>query len=53
VITKETARAANLTYSFSSEKIKKKLGFEFIPIEKSIQDICSIYKKEKASVLKS
>ncbi len=46
VITKETAQAANYSYEFSSEKIKKAIGFEFIPMEQSVKEICAFYKKE-------
>lgn len=46
VITKETARAANYTYQFSSDKIKKIIGFEFIPIEQSVREICGFYLKK-------
>jgi dihydroflavonol-4-reductase len=44
-ITKETARAANLTYEFSSDKIKKELDYEFIPVHQSVKDACAYYKK--------
>ncbi len=37
LVTKETARAAQRTYRYSSEKIEK-LGFCFTPIEKTIMD---------------
>ena len=46
VITKETARAANYRYEFSSEKIKKQIGFEFIPLATSIREICGFYKRD-------
>jgi len=45
LITKETAHSANSFYSYSSEKIIKELGFEFIPLEKSIADTCLLFMK--------
>jgi len=50
VITKETAEAANYSYEFSSQKIKTALGFEFIPVEQSVKEICGFFKKENISV---
>lgn len=47
-ITKETARSAQNQYFYSNEKIKKAIGFEFIPVSKSIQEAC-YYLKEKYS----
>ncbi len=43
LITKETAHNANSSYRYSSEKIIKELGFEFIPLEKSIEDTCLLF----------
>ncbi len=45
LITKETAHNANSFYSYSSEKIIKELGFEFIPLEESIADTCGLFMK--------
>ncbi len=45
LITKETAHNANSFYSYSSEKIIKEFGFEFIPLEKSIVDTCGLFMK--------
>jgi len=45
LITKETARAANYTYEFSSEKIIHALNYRFIPIENTIREVCGMYKK--------
>jgi len=42
-VTKEMAITTTQTYSYSSEKIRKTLNFEFIPVEKSIQEICTLY----------
>jgi dihydroflavonol-4-reductase len=45
IITKETAQAANYSYEFSSEKIKKTIGYSFIPIQQSVKEICGFYRK--------
>ncbi|GAB1418794.1 NAD-dependent epimerase/dehydratase family protein [Bacteroidales bacterium] len=42
-ITRETARTSLASKSYSSEKLIKATGIEFIPIEKSITDICRIF----------
>lgn len=44
LITKETARSATRHYSYSSEKIKAKLGLNFIPIEDTIARVCQSFK---------
>ncbi len=36
IITKETARTSSYSFTYENAKIKKALGFEFIPIEKTI-----------------
>ncbi len=46
VITKETARAANYSYEFSSDKIQQALDFHFTPIDSTIKEVCEMYKKE-------
>ena len=43
LITKETAHNANSFYSYSSDKIIKELGFEFIPLKKCIEDTCKLF----------
>jgi dihydroflavonol-4-reductase len=48
VITRETARAANYSYEFSADKIKKALNFEFIPVATSVKEICAFFKKDQA-----
>ena len=42
-VTRETARSANNIRYYSSEKIVKLCGFNFIPIRESIQQICSYF----------
>lgn len=46
LVTKETARAANETRHYSNEKIRKALGIEFIPIERSVKQTAEIFLKE-------
>ncbi|MFA6922676.1 MAG: NAD-dependent epimerase/dehydratase family protein [Bacteroidales bacterium] len=49
IITPETARTANNKYFYSSKKIKERLNFEFIPINKSIDDTCKLFLKDMKS----
>ena len=43
---KDTARTLHSKTYYSSDKVKKDLGFEFTPIEKSIQETCKHYLKD-------
>lgn len=43
LITKETARTAVQHYEYSNERIRKAIGYEFIPIEESIRHFCSVF----------
>jgi len=43
LITKEIANTATRDYSYSNAKIKKLLNYEFIPIKKTIEDVCRVY----------
>ncbi len=43
LITRETARTAVQQNEYSNEKIRKELGFEFTPIEETIQHFCQIF----------
>ncbi|WP_461630809.1 NAD-dependent epimerase/dehydratase family protein [Labilibaculum euxinus] len=45
--TKETARASHNIKYYSNQKIKEALNFEFIPVEKSIEDTLKHYPKQK------
>jgi hypothetical protein len=45
-LTKETALSAFDKSSYSNEKVKKALGYEFISVEKCIEDCCLIYANE-------
>jgi nucleoside-diphosphate-sugar epimerase len=42
LITKETARTSRGNYSYSSEKLKETLGFEYIPMEQTIERTCKL-----------
>jgi len=46
LITKETVSAAFQQVKFSNEKIKGLLHYQFIPVNKSVQEICEIYTKQ-------
>ena len=46
LITKETARNSFMQWNYSSEKIKKEIGINFISMEKSIKDTCVIFLTE-------
>lgn len=45
LITKETTRSANSITTYSNSKIKKALGFEFIPVKEAIEHACFFYLK--------
>lgn len=46
LITKETAKTAVGRYYYSSKKIREKIKFEFMPMEKSIMDTGKIFRSE-------
>jgi dihydroflavonol-4-reductase len=46
LISKDTARSGQKRIFISSEKIRKRLNFEFIPVEQSIKDTCRLFLKE-------
>lgn len=46
LITKETARAANETRSYSNEKIRKAIGIDFIKMEQSVRETSAVFLKE-------
>ena len=50
--TKETARASHKIKYYSNRKIKEALNFEFIPIEKSIEDTLKHYPLETTVITK-
>lgn len=43
LITQETARTANNRYFYSQDKIRELLGFQFIPVKKSLEMLCAGY----------
>jgi nucleoside-diphosphate-sugar epimerase len=45
LVTRETARTAVQQYEYSNDKIKQALGFEFIPIEETIQHFCGVFQE--------
>ena len=47
LITKETARTANNRYYYSSEKIKQRIGIDFMSINKSLEKLCLEFLKEQ------
>ena len=47
LITKETARTAHKKYLYSNEKIKKALGYEFIPLNETLKFVCEEFLTEK------
>ena len=46
LISKDTARSGQKRIFISSEKIRKRLNFEFMPVEQSIKDTCRLFLKE-------
>lgn len=47
LVTRETARTANNTYIYSSEKLKSKFEYKYIPIVDSIRDACAFHLSNK------
>ncbi len=45
-LTQEMATITSQEYTYSNDKIRKRLGFEFVPVKNSIEKICRIYLKE-------
>jgi nucleoside-diphosphate-sugar epimerase len=45
-VTKEMATTTNQVYTYSNEKIRKALGFEFRPVEQSVREISEIFLKD-------
>jgi nucleoside-diphosphate-sugar epimerase len=42
-ITRETVRNASKRYYYSADKIKHKIGIEFIPVKQSLADCCAVF----------
>jgi dihydroflavonol-4-reductase len=45
VVSKESARIATSNFEFSSNKLKERFGFSFIPLGTTIKDTCIAYRK--------
>ncbi|MET2986422.1 NAD-dependent epimerase/dehydratase family protein [Aureibaculum conchae] len=45
MITKQSAQSSHNSYYYSNKKIKKALNYEFVPLEKTIKNICENYLK--------
>jgi dihydroflavonol-4-reductase len=45
-ITKEMATTSIQQYTYSNEKIRKALSFEFLPVSESIRQTCALFKKD-------
>lgn len=48
-LTRETARSSSSTWSYSSEKIRKETGMEFMPVEDSVHYFGRLFLKDKNS----
>lgn len=46
-LTKDSVKNALVDQQFSSEKIKKQLGYTFIPVEESVKDAVKAYKNKR------
>lgn len=46
LLTRDAVAAARKHYSFANEKVKQRLGFEFLSVEQSTEDTCRIFLKE-------
>ena len=53
LITKETARTAHKKYFYSNEKIKRSLGYEFKPLNETLEFVCGEFLKKKKSIILS
>lgn len=47
ILTRDAVAAGHKHYSFSNEKIRNQLGFEFTPLQKSVEDTCRIFLQER------
>jgi nucleoside-diphosphate-sugar epimerase len=52
VITKEMALTTQQKYFYTNEKLRKTLGFDFMPLEQSIREICEFYLKDLSNKVK-
>ncbi|MCX6280433.1 MAG: NAD-dependent epimerase/dehydratase family protein [Bacteroidetes bacterium] len=49
-VTQEMATTTTMIYAYSNEKIRKTLGFEFIPVEQSIKETCELFLRDHEEV---
>jgi dihydroflavonol-4-reductase len=47
LVTRETVRTSSNNYRYSADEIEKTLNIEFIPISRTIKDMCKFMKSEK------
>lgn len=45
-VTREMATTTTMVYTYSSEKLKKTLNFEFRPVSESIREVCKLYMQD-------
>jgi nucleoside-diphosphate-sugar epimerase len=48
-VTREMATTAAQVYTYSNEKIRRKLSMEFLPIDQSVREICEFFLKDLRS----
>jgi len=53
LITKETVKTSQNKYFYSSDKIKKLLSIDFIPMDKCINDTCLLFERDDLGKAKS
>lgn len=53
LITRETARTAQKKYEYSNRKILETIDYQFITMEKSLQETCSFFLKDLQTVSKT
>jgi nucleoside-diphosphate-sugar epimerase len=49
-VTREMATTASQVYTYSNDKLKKALNFEFIPVEESIREICGFFLQDHSGI---
>lgn len=47
LVNRDTARTATNHSNYSNEKIKKAIGYEFIPMRQSVKDTCAAFLRDK------
>ncbi|MEI6435475.1 MAG: NAD-dependent epimerase/dehydratase family protein [Bacteroidota bacterium] len=46
-VTREIATTTAQVYTYSSEKLRNALGFQFQPVEETIRDVCEVFRRER------